>query len=97
MTLSLPGNRLVGADGGSNDKPEGVIMRLYESVLIARQDITAAQVETMAPRTSHLSPFAHHILPCTSHLAVHIAAASRQSHFETKSSRHGGEPRKQIP
>ena len=36
------------ADGGSNDKPEGVIMRLYESVLIARQDITAAQVETMA-------------------------------------------------
>jgi small subunit ribosomal protein S6 len=48
LTLSLPGNRLVGADGGSNDKPEGVIMRLYESVLIARQDITAAQVETMA-------------------------------------------------
>ena len=48
LTLSLPGNRLVGADGGSNDKPEGVIMRLYESVLIARQDITAAQVETIA-------------------------------------------------
>ena len=48
LTLSLPGNRLVGAAGGSNDKPEGVIMRLYESVLIARQDITAAQVETMA-------------------------------------------------
>ena len=48
LTLSLPGNRLVDAAGGSNDKPEGVIMRLYESVLIARQDITAAQVETMA-------------------------------------------------
>ena len=48
LTLSLPGNRLVGAAGGSNDKPEGVIMRLYESVLIARQDITTAQVETMA-------------------------------------------------
>ena len=48
LTVSLPGNRLVGAAGGSNDKPKGVIMRLYESVLIARQDITAAQVETMA-------------------------------------------------
>jgi small subunit ribosomal protein S6 len=48
LTLSLPGSRLVGAAGGSNDKPEGVIMRLYESVLIARQDITVAQVETMA-------------------------------------------------
>jgi small subunit ribosomal protein S6 len=48
LTLSLPGNRLVGAAVGSNDKPEGVIMRLYESVLIVRQDITAAQVETMA-------------------------------------------------
>ena len=48
LTLSLPGNRLVGAADGSNNKPEGVIMRLYESVLIARQDITTAQVETMA-------------------------------------------------
>lgn len=48
LTLSLPGNRLVGAACGNNDKPEGVIMRLYESVLIARQDITAAQVESMA-------------------------------------------------
>jgi len=48
INLSLPGSRLVGAAGGSNDKPEGGIMRLYESVLIARQDITAAQVETMA-------------------------------------------------
>jgi len=46
--LSLPENRLVGVSFGSNNKPEGVIMRLYESVFIARQDITTAQVETMA-------------------------------------------------
>lgn len=48
LTLSLPVSRFVGAIVGSNNKPEGVIMRLYESVFIARQDITAAQVETMA-------------------------------------------------
>jgi small subunit ribosomal protein S6 len=54
LSFSLPGNRLVGAAGGSNDKPEGVTMRLYESVLIARQDITAAQVETMGDELAEI-------------------------------------------
>ena len=48
VTLSLPEFRLVVAAVGNNDEPKGVIMRLYESVFIARQDITAAQVETLA-------------------------------------------------
>ena len=48
VDLILAGDPVSWRPGGGNDKPEGVIMRLYESVLIARQDITAAQVETMA-------------------------------------------------
>ena len=41
-------SRLVVFTIGSSHKRNGVIMRLYESVFIARQDISASQVETIA-------------------------------------------------
>jgi small subunit ribosomal protein S6 len=46
--------RFVVAKCGNNHNPEGVIMRLYESVFIARQDITTVQVETMADEFSEI-------------------------------------------